>query len=253
MSVITLGGCTGEFPIGDGDDRAAGPAYYPDGNGSHWDYSYRRYLNNVPYGEVVYTSERFSGEREINGITVQELLIGDTQDFVIGASRAFILDNDNSRAELYGYQVYDSGTSDVVTEVFPNPWNYLSYPLQVGDSWQGGFGTDLSPIVLGLPDDIDDDGQPDAVDVEIHYNVTEKEDITTVTGYFSGCYKIKKTIYVEYDLTAGVNEAMDFTQFWWYCPEVGFVRSIGDEIGYPNGPRFNYSQELSDYEIVVVE
>ncbi len=248
-----LGGCTGEIPIGLGDGRTAGAAYFPNGDGSRWSYSYRQYLNNVPYGDVSYIAERFDGEREVNGTSVQEYVSESDIEVAKRSRISFIRDNDKSLVELYGREMCGPGDEGVVTEIFTAPWQYLPYPLQIGKSWQCGFGTDLSPIVIGLPDDIDDDGQPDSVDVEINYYVSTKEDVTTPAGYFTGCFKIKKSVYVEYYLTAGTTESMEFTQYRWFCPEVGFVRSIGDEIGFPNGPQLDFSRELVNFEIIEEE
>jgi len=248
-----FGGCTGEIPIGSGDGRTAGPAYFPNGDGSHWSYSYRQYLNNVPYGDISYIAERFDGEREVNGVSVQEYVSESDTEVAKRPRISFVKDNDKSLVELYGKEARGPGDEGVVTEIFTAPWQYLPYPLQIGKSWQYGYGTDLSPIVIGLPDDIDEDGQPDSVDVEVNCYISTKEDISTPAGYFTDCFKIKKSVYVEYYLTAGIIESLEFTQYHWFCPEVGFVRSIGEEVGFPNGPQLDFSRELVSFEIVEEE
>jgi len=179
LLAVFLGGCTGEFPIGSGDDRIAGPAYFPNTDGSHWSYSYRQYLNNVPYGDVSFIAERFDGEREVNGVLVQEFEIGSTNEISLRPRLSFIRDNEKNIVEIYGFEEHAVDGEGLIAEVFDSPWRVLPYPLQVGKSWQAGFGTDLSPIVIGLPDDIDGDEQSDSVDAEKAFIPTGGESKTT--------------------------------------------------------------------------
>ncbi len=230
-------------PVGDG----GAPMYFPNGDGSSWTYAYQRYFNNVPYGEPYEYVETFDGEAVVAGRVAQRLVrfAAGIDDYEIYLLR----DDDENYVEGAGREFYAGGVP--TGAVYFDPlWHYLKYPLRVNRSWSEAKQQRLSPVCLGLPADVDNDGHDDDVDVEIIRHVVTKEDLAIPIGTFEGCYKIRRTVYAAFHMTQGGDVEMSYVQYGWFKPSKGYVQYAGDEIGVPNGARYTFLAQLKTYHVV---
>jgi hypothetical protein len=233
-------------PVGDG----GAPRYFPNGDASSWTYSYQRYLNNVPSGDPSEYTELFDGEAVVAGLVTQRLVrfTSGVDDYEI----CFLHDDDENYVECAGREFYVGGvlTGGVY---FDRRWTELKYPLRVNGSWSEAKRENLSPLCLGLPADVDNDGRDDDVDVEIVRSVVTKEDLALPMGTFEDCYKIRRTVYAVFHMTQGGDVDESYVQYGWYKPTVGFVQYAGDEIAIPNAARYTFLAQLKSYRIVEAE
>ncbi len=242
--VIAAGGCSNvsEVPPGDGGDAG----YFPNGDGSNWTYNYQRYFNNVPFGDAFDYVEEFDGDAVVGGRVVQRLV-----RFAAGAKEYevyYLDDDDENHVAALGREFY-SGAMMTDAVYFDPPWSHFVYPLRVNRNWSEAKQDGLSPLCLGLPADVDNDGKDDAVDVEIIRAVVTKEDLTLPMGTFDECYKIRRTIYATFHMTQGGDAEMTYVQYGWFKPSKGFVQYDGDEVGVPNGARYTFLAQLTSYNV----
>jgi len=226
---------------GDGD-----PSYFPNGDGARWAYHCQRYLNNVPHGDPYDVGETFDGDVVVNGVVAQRLV-----RYCNGADQydlLFLTDDDANRAAAWGREFY-VGSRMVGACYFDPSWSYLLYPLRVNYSWSEVNQRGLSPLCLGLEADVDGDGRDDTVDVEIIRTVVTKEELTLPMGSFQDCYKIRRTVYALFHMTQGGDVEMDYVQYGWFKPSVGFIQYTGDEIVAPNAARYTFLSQLQNYFI----
>ena len=224
--------------------------YFPNGDGSSWTYDYQRYLNHVPHGDPFEFTETFDGEAVVGARLAQKLVHFETggEEYEL----LFLYDDDENTVEALGREFYLDGR--MVGGVYLDPaWWYLAYPLRVNRSWSEAKQTRLSPLCLGLPADVDNDGRDDNVDVEIVRNVVTKEDVTLPMGTFEDCYKIRRTIYATFHMTQGGDVEVDYVQYAWFKPNKGFVQYTGDEIAVPNAARYTFLAQLKSYHVVEPE
>ena len=230
-------------PVGDG----GAPMYFPNGDGSRWTYATQRYLNNVPYGEPSEYAELFDGEVVVAGRVAQRLIrftaAGEEYEIY------FLCDDDENYVECLGREFYVTGVPTGAV-YFDPPWYSLNYPLRVNRSWSEAKQQRLSPLCLGLPADVDNDGRDDAVDVEIIRHVVTKEDLAIPMGTFEGCYKIRRTVYAVFHMTQGGDVEMSYVQYGWFKPNKGYVQYAGDEICVPNAARYTFLAQLKSYHVV---
>ena len=221
--------------------------YFPNGDGSTWTYDYQRYLNNVPHGEPFEFTETFDGEAVVGSRLAQKLI-----RFEAGGEEyevSFLYDDDENYVEALGREFYAGGR--MAGGVYFEPaWAYLIYPLRVNRSWSEAKQSRLSPLCLGLPADVDNDGRDDNVDVEIVRNVVTKEDLTLPMGTFEECYKIRRTVYATFHMTQGGDVEADYVQYGWFKPHKGFVQYTGDELAVPNAARYTFLAQLKSYHVV---
>jgi hypothetical protein len=223
------------------------PEYLPNTDESYWTYSYQRYQNNVPLGEPFLVTDTFDGSTVIGDEAVQNLVR--TVEGELPYQVFLFRDNDINTYTMFGREYYD-GSRDMTGSVYFDPvWLWAQYPLSVGTNWQVVNVTGISPLAIGLPADIDNDGRDDTVDVEVNCSTVVKGDVTTEIGIFTDAYKVRRNLYVTYYLTQGGESKIDFEQYFWFKPEKGTVKMSGDEIAYPNGPRYTFEASLSDYDI----
>lgn len=227
---------------GDGD-----AAYFPNRDGSKWVYRYHRYFNLVPFGRPYDFVEEFTGSAVVAGGECQKL-----KRFVLGFEDTyeilFLADDEANYVRWWGREYYAQGV--LTTGVyFQPPWDYLVYPLRVNYSWSEAKRNSLTPAALGLPEDLDNDGRADTVDVEIVHSVLVKEDLSLPIGTFPGCYKIRRTIYATFHMTTGGDAEEVYVQYRWFKPDVGVVQSSGDEVSAPNAARYTFLASLKDYYI----
>ena len=230
-------------PVGDG----GAPAYFPNGDGSSWTYGCQRYFNNVPYGEPSEYTETFDGEVVVAGRVAQRLV-----RFSPGVDQyeiCFLRDDDENYVEGLGREFYVGGVPTGAV-YFDPPWEYLKYPLRVNRSWLEAKQQRLSPLCLGLPADVDNDGRDDAVDVEIVCHVVTKEDLAIPIGTFEGCYKVRRTVYAVFHMTQGGDVEQSYVQYGWFKPQKGYLQYAGDEMGVPNAARFTFLTQLKSYHVV---
>jgi len=221
--------------------------YFPNGDGSTWTYGYQRYLNHVPHGDPFQFTETFDGEAVVGARLAQKLV-----RFQAGGEEyelLFLFDDDENTVEALGREVYYNGRMSGGV-YFEPAWAFLTYPLRVNRSWSEVKQTRLSPLCLGLPADVDNDGRDDTVDVEIVRNVVTREDLTLPMGTFEGCYKVRRTVYATFHMTQGGDVEMDYVQYAWFKPNKGFVQYTGDEISVPNETRYTFLAQLNSYRIV---
>lgn len=242
-AVILAAACSnvGSPPApGEGDE-----AYYPNGDGSRWTYRYQRYFNNVPAGEPFNYTETFRGAVNTGGTTAQRLKrhVEGADYYVI----AFIADDDAAVVSDYGREFYKGGRM-AAGAYFDPPWATLVYPLAVNRTWSVVKGEGFDPLALGLSTDVDNDSQPDTVDVEIVRTVVTREDLTLPMGNFPDCYKIRETIYAGFHMSSGGGVDETYVRYAWFKPGKGFVQYTGDEIGVPNGARYAFLAQLTEYE-----
>lgn len=244
VAFLFLTGCTEDGTTPPDEEI---PEYLPNTDESYWIYSYQRYQNNVPLGEPFSVTDTFNGSTVVGGEAVQNLVR--TVEGELPYQVFLFQDNDVNTYTMFGREYYD-GSRDMTDSVYFDPvWLWAQYPLSVGTNWQVVNVTKISPLAIGLPADIDNDGKDDEVDVEINCSTVVKGDVTTDVGIFSDAYKIRRNIYVTYYLTQGGESKIDFEQYFWFKPEKGTVKMSGDEISYPNGPRYTFEASLSDYDI----
>ncbi|UCH78677.1 MAG: hypothetical protein JSU81_01640 [Candidatus Coatesbacteria bacterium] len=233
----------GPSPPGNGSD----PLYYPNGDGSSWSYTYQRYFNNVPFGDPTEYAETFDGSVVVGGRTAQRLA-----RFTPGLDEYqlfFLADDEKNVVAQWGREFYVGGR--LTGAVYFDPaWNFLLYPLRVNRSWSEAKQLRLSPLGLGLPADVDNDGRDDTVDVEIVCHVVTKEDLTIPLGTFEGCYKLRRTIYATFHMTSGGEAEITYVRYAWFKPNKGFVQYTGDEIYVPNGARYTFLAQLKSYRVV---
>jgi hypothetical protein len=221
--------------------------YFPNGDGSTWTYDYQRYLNHVPYGESFEFTETFDGKAVVGpGLSQRLVRFAEGEDEY---ELLFLYDDDEDVVRTVAREFYAGGF--LIGGVYLEPmWAYLLYPLQVNRSWSEAKQTGLSPLCLGLPVDMDNDGNNDTVDVEIVRHVVTKEDLTLPMGTFEDCYKIRRTLYVTFLMTQGGDVEVDYVQYGWFKPQKGFVQYTGDEIAVPNETRYTFLAQLNSYHVV---
>jgi len=223
------------------------PTYLPNTDQSYWTYTYQRYLNNVPLGDPFSVTYTFDGSSVVGGEAVQNFVLA--VDGELPYEVFLVQDNEMNTYKMYGREYYD-GTRGMTDSVYFDPvWFWAEYPFSVGTNWQVVNVTEISPLAIGLPADIDNDGHDDTVDVEINCSTVVKGDVTTEVGIFTDAYKVRRNLYVTYYLTQGGESKIDFEQYFWFKPEKGTVKMSGDEIGYPNGPHYTFESSLSEYDI----
>ena len=245
-AVLALGAAcsnVGEPPPQGGDDVT----YYPNGDGSRWTYRYQRYFNNVPSGEPYDYDELFDGTVEVDGREVQRLVRGARtgDDYEL----FFVRDDNGHYVVTYGRELYKGGRM-VGGAYFEPAWTTLIYPLAVNRTWSEVKQEGLSPLALGLPEDLDNDGQNDLADVESVCTVVTKEDLTIPMGTFEDCYKIRRTIYASFHMTAGGDVDETFVQYYWFKPGKGYIQETGDEVTVPNASRYTFLAQLEDYDLL---
>jgi|GEM_PF-1264220 len=223
------------------------PTYLPNTDGSYWTYEYQRYQNNVPLGDPFSVTYTFDGSTVVGNEVVQNFVR--TVEEGLPYQVFLIQDNEINTYKMYGREYYD-GARGLTDSVYFDPvWFWVQYPFSVGTNWQVVNVTGISPLAIGLPADIDNDGHDDTVDVEINCSTVVKGDVTTEVGIFTDAYKVQRNLYITYYLTQGGESKIDFEQFFWFKPEKGTVEMSGDEIGYPNGPRYTFESSLGEYDI----
>ncbi len=242
LAAVACSNVDGPVLPGDGD-----AAYFPNGDGSRWVYRCQRYFNNVPLGEPYDYNEAFEGDVAVGDTVAQRFVRGN-----VGADAYDVLllaDDDENAVTAWGREFY-AGARFVDAVYFEPPWSHFVYPLRVNYSWLEAKQEGLSPLCLGLPPDLDDDGADDTADVEVVRTVVTKEDLTLPSGTFEGCYKIRRTIYATYHMTSGGDLDMTYVQYDWFKPAQGFVQYTGDEITVPNGARYTFLAQLKTYHVV---
>lgn len=232
-------------PVGDGGE----PMYFPNGDGSRWTYACQRYFNNVPYGGPSEYTETFDGEAVVGGRVAQRLVrfAPAVDEYEI----LFLRDDDENYVEVLGREFYVGGVMTGAVYFDPS-WSYLTYPLRVNRSWSEAKQLRLSPLCFGLPADVDNDGLDDDVDVEIVRHVVTKEDLAIPIGTFDGCYKIRRTVYATFHMTRGGDVEMNYVQYGWFKPAVGFVQYAGDEIAVPNAAQYTFLAQLKSYRVAAL-
>lgn len=245
LSLLYAAGCTEDGGTTPPDEE--NPTYLPNTDGSYWVYSHQLYQNNVPFGDPASVTFRFDGSAVVDGEAVQRLVR--TVDGLVQYEVFLTKDNERNTYGLYGREYYDGSRALTDYVYFDPPWSWIQYPLSVGTNWQVTNVLGISPVAVGLPADIDKDGKDDLIDVEINCSAIAKEDVTTLVGVFTNAYKVRREMFITYHLTQGGTSALEFRQYFWFKPEKGIVKMSGDDIAYPNGPRYTYESLLSDYEI----
>jgi len=232
----------GEPPLpGDGD-----AAYYPNGDGSRWAYRYQRYFNNVPYGDAYDYDDAFDGTAEVGGREVQRLVRKPrgSKDYEL----FFVGDDDANYVLTYGRELYKEGRM-LTGAYYEPPWTALVYPLAVNRTWSEVKQEGLSPAALALPEDLDNDGRLDMVDIEVVSTVVTREDLTLPAGTFEDCYKIRRTIYASFHMTAGGDVEAAYVQYYWFKPYRGYIQISGDEVTVPNAARYTFLSQLTSYDL----
>jgi hypothetical protein len=245
-ALLFAGACSnvGEPPTnGNGRD----PSYFPNGDGSSWTYEYQRYLNNVPCGEPFDYTETFDGEAVVGGRVAQRLVRAEAGRQ--GYEVLYLEDDDENHVAKLGHEYY-VGPLMVDAVYLEPPWSYLVYPLRVNRSWSEAKQDRLSPLCLGLPGDVDNDGKDDTVDVEIIRTVVTREDVSLPMGTFEDSYKIRRTIYATFHMTQGGDVEATYVQYGWFKANKGFVQYAGDEVGVPNAARYTFLAQLESYNVL---
>jgi len=243
-ALVAAASCSNvDGPVLPGDGDAL---YFPNGDGSRWTYRYRRYFNNVPSGDAFDYVRMFDGRVVVSGVECQRLRCGAAG--VASYEIIFLADDEANYVRAYGREFY-VGALMTGAVYFQPPWDFFVYPLRVNYTWAEAKQEDLSPLSLGLPEDLDNDGRKDTVDVEIINAVVVKEDLSLAIGTFTDCYKIRRTIYATYHMTAGGDAEEVYVQYNWFKEGKGVVQYSGDEITVPNATRYTFLAQLKDYYI----
>lgn len=188
--------------------------YFPFAQGNIWHYQGTVSLTGTP-------TVNFSDSRSITGT---KTIAGVATTTIFEANH-----NDEGMPQEY-YEVKDSrgmtnyGNNDSSDFITPQlaPLRTVRFPLAVGDAVEV---LDRKSLNSGL--DLDGDGIPEKVDVELQYNVLGFESATVQAGTFANAAKVEiRQTNTFFSSAFGISATIKRTETEWRAPGVGFIKKI---------------------------
>lgn len=110
----------------------------------------------------------------------------------------------------------------------PSPRYILKTPLQVGDSWDGGFTV---PYLIRRPNQVPNDLKQSHKVIMTYRVQAVNEEVNVPLGKYNGCAHLigEASVRIFTDPINGFNDVPLITHEW-YCPKVGLVKFSREEI-----------------------
>jgi len=194
--------------------------YFPNEQGNFWVYTSYDYTTDEQSEKLV----EISGVEYFNGVLCQITSESDSS-YPTWEERHYFVD-DGEEVLGYGVALY-YGDTFVNSLIFPFPFINLQYPLYLSQTWiifsaESILGSDIS---LDFPDDFDNDGIDDPIDIQIFNTAYEKEDVAVPAGIFESYALYTYTSAVVHASSLGDIPIESLDRVSWFVPFLGIVQT----------------------------